>query len=595
MIRKHQILFALCAGLATQSLSSYATNTQADNTQTAGPSWPPAAGDNTYILRYDRIHHPVHSAKGMVVSQNAQASEVGKAILAKGGNAVDAAVAVGFALAVTLPRAGNLGGGGFMLMHTAKTGTTTAIDYRGEAPSSVSGDDFIKDGKVDRDKTKLGHSASTVPGTVAGLYKAHQLGGKLPWAELLQPAIQLAEGGIDVSRDLAWALQAKAKVLSANPESCKIFFKGCSAYLQAGERLAQKDLAQSLKLIAKGGAEVFYKGALGAKIVADMQANGGHFRQRDLAAYQARVVEPLRSPYRDHEVLTMPPPAGGLPLLQILNIIENHDMAALGAGSAAGLHILAEAMKLAYADRFKYLGDPRFSEIPVAALLDKNLARQRAGQINLSRSLDARKLEPSQLQGPAPGPDTTHYSIADSDGNLVSNTYTLSASFGSGVTIAGTGILMNNQINNFVIRPSADYADKPREPNAIAPGKRTKSTQSPTMVFKNGKPVLITGTPGGRRIITTVAQLISNVVDHRMDIASASAAPRIHQGWGRRDYKLEYEPGISPDTLALLKQKGHTLKAGATMGSTQSIAIDSAGHYWGAADSRRPGAAAIGL
>ncbi|GAA6151441.1 gamma-glutamyltransferase [Pseudoteredinibacter isoporae] len=568
----------------------------ADKGRAEALAWPPKQDSNSsYILRYDSIHHSVNSRKGMVVSQNAVASQVGRDILAKGGNAVDAAVAVGFALAVTLPRAGNLGGGGFMLMYSADDGNTTAIDYRGEAPSSIRSDDYIDDkGKVDRNKTRLGHTASTVPGTVSGLYAAHRARGKLPWASLLEPAIRLAEKGITVTEDLSWALKAKAKVLTQNPESCRIFFKNCSGYLEAGDTLVQKDLADSLRLVAKHGESAFYKGELAEKIIADMNANGGFFQAKDLASYQARTVAPLSSAYRDHQVLTMPPPAGGLPLLQILNILEHYDVRAMGAGSADNLHVLAEAMKQAYADRFEYLGDPRFSTVPVDALLDKKLAKRQAERIHLNQTLDARKLNASVLEGPAPGPDTTHYSIADSEGNLVSNTYTLSASFGSGVTIRGTGILMNNQINNFVIRPSHVYQDSPREPNAIAPGKRTKSTQSPTLVFKDGKPVLVTGTPGGRRIITTVAQLISNVVDHQMNVADATDFPRIHQGWGNRDYKLEHEAGFSPDTLKLLKDKGHQLKAGATMGSTQSIAIED-GLYRGAADSRRPGAAAIAL
>ncbi|WP_299770795.1 gamma-glutamyltransferase [uncultured Pseudoteredinibacter sp.] len=558
-------------------------------------SWQPSQEkSSSYILRYDSVHHPVIGKRGMVVSQNITASEVGRDILAKGGNAVDAAVAVGFALAVTLPRAGNLGGGGFMLMHSAKSGDTQAIDYRGEAPSSVTSDDFIEDSKVNRSKTKLGHTASTVPGTVAGLFAAHQAQGKLPWADLLKPAVKLAREGITVSHDLAWALKAKSSVLTKNAESCRIFFKNCSGYMEAGERFVQEDLAKSLEKIAKHGADAFYQGDIADSLVKDMQANGGYFQAQDLESYKARLVKPLQTSYRDHQVLTMPPPAGGLPLLQILNILENFDIRKMGAGSAENLHILSEAMKRSYADRFKYLGDPRFSDIPVEQLLDKSLAKLHSESINLNKASDARKVKASVLQGPAPGPDTTHYSIADSEGNVVSNTYTLSASFGSGVTIKGTGILMNNQINNFVIRPSHVYKNQQREPNAIAGGKRTKSTQSPTLLFKDGKAVLATGTPGGRRIITTVAQLISNVVDHQMNIAEATAYPRIHQGWGKRDYKLEYEPGFSPDTLALLKAKGHKLKAGATMGSTQSIAI-TGNQLLGAADSRRPGAKAIGL
>lgn len=587
-------IFALGISISISSaVFSTTSNSSAQSQQ--GLNWPPSGQQNSsYILRYDSIHHSTNSRSGMVVSQNATASQVGRDILAQGGNAVDAAVAVGFALAVTLPRAGNLGGGGFMLAFNAKDQKTIAIDYRGEAPTSISADDFIKNGKVDRNKTRIGHSASTVPGTVAGLYAAHQAQGKLPWSTLLAPAIKLADKGITVSDDLAWALKAKSHVLSKNPESCRIFFKDCSGYLEAGDLLVQKDLARTLMSIAEEGADVFYRGRLAKRISEDMQNNQAYFQMKDLANYKARVIEPLTSSYRDHDIITMPPPAGGLPLLQILNILENYNLRKMGAGSADTLHVLSESMKKAYADRFKYLGDPRFSNIPVDALLDKKLAQQHANSIQMNRASDARKILPSVIEGPAPSRDTTHYSIADSDGNIVSNTYTLSASFGSGVTIKGTGILMNNQINNFVIRPSEYYESHPKEPNAIAPAKRTKSTQSPSMVFKNGKPVLITGTPGGRRIITTIAQLISNVVDHQMNIAQATAFPRIHQGWGKRDYKLEHEPGFSPDTLKLLEARGHKLKAGATMGSTQSIAIDN-DLLQGAADSRRPGAAAIAL
>lgn len=561
------------------------------------PNWPPnSEGENQYILRYDTINHPVRSNTGMVVSQNEIATQVGLAVLKNGGNAVDAAVAVGFTLAVTLPRAGNLGGGGFMLLHNEALGSehVQAIDYRGKAPSHVSAAVFIKEnGKVDRTLTKTGHSASTVPGTVAGLYAAHQKFGSQPWEALIQPAIKLARNGFTVSSDLAWALKAKRRVLAKNSASCRIFFNNCSGYLQAGDTLKQEALAATMETIAKQGRDGFYRGRIAAAIAKDMQANGGFITAADLANYDALFVPAISTNYRGHKIVSMPPPAGGLPLLQTMNILEQFDIKGLGLGSAANVHILAEAMKRAYAYRYRYLGDPRFNKIPVAQILDKKLAKKLAATIDLRRATNMQDIDSSLSLGPPPSPNTTHYSIIDSKGNAVSNTYTLSASFGSGVTIAGTGVLMNNQINNFVIKPDSFYKNKSREPNAMAPGKRTKSTQSPTFVFKDGKILLATGTPGGRRIITTIAQLLSNVIDHNLNIADATQASRIHQGFGKRDKYLEYEPGFSPDTLALLKAKGHLLKKGATMGSTQSIMrID--GKLYGAADTRRPNAKALG-
>lgn len=579
--------------LAVALLPSICLSTTFASSTVETQAWPPNKGDTGYILRYDSIDHPVEAQRAMVVSQNSLASQVGADILKAGGNAVDAAVATGFALAVTLPRAGNLGGGGFMLVHIAASNKTIAIDYRGAAPALAKRNFYLdQNGKKNRQLTKYGHTASTVPGTVAGLYEAHQRFGKLSWSQLLQPAIQLAQKGFSVSSDLAWALKAKALVMTANPSSCEIYFKQCSGYQQAGDTLIQQDLAKSLGLIAKHGRDGFYRGQLAAAIETDMLANGGLIRRSDLATYQARVLTPISSQYRQHQITSMPPPAGGLPLLQIMNIVENFDLASYGPGSAQTIHIMAEAMKRAYAYRWELLGDPAFNAIPVNQINDKRLAQKLATSIDRDRATPLKDITAWLPKPSVESPNTTHYSIIDAQGNAVSNTYTLSASFGSGVSIANTGILMNNQINNFYISAAGNDEEFASNPASIQAGKRTKSTQSPTMVFKDGKLMLITGTPGGGRIITTVAQLISNVIDHKMNIAEATQAPRFHHGW-RKD-ELQHERGFSPDTLNQLKAMGYLLKPAATMGSTQSILIEG-NAITAAADTRRPNAAAIGL
>lgn len=555
-------------------------------------TWPPSKNTDTYILRYNTIHHPTRAKKGMVVSQNELASEVGIRILENGGNAVDASVAVGFALAVTLPRAGNLGGGGFMVAHikSGNKSTTKAIDFRGQAPALANRKFYTTKGQIDRQKTKIGHTASTVPGTVAGLYEAHQRWGTLPWAEVIAPAIVLAESGIELSHDLAWALNAKAAVLSTNPAACNIYFSGCSGFATEGELLKQPDLARTLKLIAAGGADVFYKGKVAHLIAKDMMANGGLIRRSDLENYKARVIDPISTDYRTYQVVTMPPPAGGMPLLQTLNIMEHFPLATYGPGSARSIHIMAESMKRSYSYRAKFLGDPRFQHVPVTKILDKSLAAAIAKEIDIARITPVSKIVPRLSHDLPEGPNTTHFSVVDQFGNAVSTTYTLSASFGSGVVIKDTGILMNNQINNFSYKPSFGAVEYEKIPNSLQPGKRPKSTQSPTIVFQDKEVFLVTGTPGGGRIITTVVQLISNLIDHDLNIAEATVLPRIHQDI-RTDI-LEHESGFSPDTLNILAEMGYVLELGASMGSTQSIHINNK-QITGFADPRRPNAKAV--
>ena len=576
--------------------------------EASGADWPPTKNSDTYILRYDTIHHPVRAKTGMVVTQNHQASQVGRRILAQGGNAVDASVATGFALAVTLPRAGNLGGGGFMLAHmkthknnqisggakseASKGNSVVAIDFRGEAPALANRKFYTKKGKTDRVKTKTGHTASTVPGTVAGLYEAHERWGVLPWAEVIAPAITLAEEGITISHDLAWALNAKSIVLSANAEACAIYFSSCSGFAEEGSLLKQPALAQSLRLIAKGGAQVFYKGEIAKKISGDMKNNGGLIRLSDLANYKARVIEAISTDYRSYQVVSMPPPAGGLPMLQTLNIMEHFPLSEYGPGSAMATHVMAEAMKRSYSYRAKYLGDPRFQPVPVDQILDKKLAASLAAEIDLTKATPVSNIT-ARLDANLPdSPNTTHFSVIDRHGNTVSTTYTLSASFGSGVVIKDTGILMNNQMNNYSYNPTLNNNEYKAIPNSLQPGKRPKSTQSPTLVFRDNDAFLVTGTPGGKRIITTVVQMISNLVDHNLNIAEATILPRIHQDI-RRD-ELEYESGFNSDTLKILSDMGHKLELGASMGSTQSILVKN-DEITGFADPRRPNAKALAL
>lgn len=482
-----------------------------------------------------------------------------------------------------------------MVVHMAKSNETLTIDYRGTAPAAAKADMFLDaQGKVIAERAKLGHTASTVPGTVAGLYEAHQRWGRLPWEVVVQPAVTQALEGIEVSRDLAWAIQSKKSVLQSNPASKQEYFGNSAEGYVAGDLWRRPELAETLQHIARKGRDGFYKGRIAKKIHADMKKHGGLITRADLKAYEARVQEPLWGDYRGYRIATMPPPAGGIHLLQMLNIIERFPMGEYGHNSARSLHVLAEAMKRAYAYRAQYLGDPAFHPVPVEQLLSESLTDRLAAQIKPGQATPVKLIQPEQGFVLDEGPDTTHYSVMDSEGNGVSNTYTLSASFGSGVTIAGTGILMNNQINNFALREGIEGAGvfASSVANAMRPGKRTRSTQTPLMVFRDGEPLLLSGTPGGRRIITTMLQMVSNVVDYGMNVAEATHAPRIFQGW--REDELEYETGISVDTLDKLKRWGHQLESGATMGSTQSIMNDS-GNLYGAADPRRPGAAAVGV
>jgi gamma-glutamyltranspeptidase/glutathione hydrolase len=544
------------------------------------------------LLEYPSIHHPVVGTRGMVVSQNAIATEVGAEILRKGGNAVDAAVAVGFALAVTLPRAGNIGGDGFMLVHIAETGKTIVIDFRSVAPAAATLAMFVNDKGEETTRASRGYRASAVPGTVAGLALAHKQYGKLPWKDVVLPAWRLAAEGVVLTPDEAFVFSWAQERMTESVAGQRTFYKPGGELYKAGEILKQPDLAWSLRQIADHGADAFYKGEIARRFAADMRANNGLITLEDLAAYRPVVREPLMGTYRGYAVATTPPAsAGGATLLQMLNTLEHFDLKALGgAGSSGALHVMAEAMKLAYADRYRFLGDTDFVKVPLKGFTSKAYGAERA------RMIDSEKAKPAKAMGAGDpwkfeSPSTTHYSVADAAGNVVSTTYTLGADFGSGVMVEGTGFVLNNQMNNYSHEQAFEAARDggPAPLNGMAPGKRMLSTMMPTIVFKDGKPWLITGTPGGSTIIDTVLQVIVNVIDFDLNIAEATHQPRIFQA---ATDTLEVEPNFNPDTVAALRAKGHPVKSAETMGSAQSIMIEK-GLFLGAADPRRPGALAV--
>jgi gamma-glutamyltranspeptidase/glutathione hydrolase len=537
---------------------------------------------------------PVHARQGLVVAQEALASQVGLAVLQQGGNATDAAVAVGFALAVTLPQAGNLGGGGFLLVHDAAKRRTEALDFRETAPAAAHRDFYLNEqGAVDETRLRFHHQAAGVPGTVAGLALAHQRHGRLPWRRLIEPAIRLAEAGIPVSADLARSLQAAQERLVPWPASRKAFFKADGSAYRPGETLVQPDLATSLRLIAEQGFQAFYEGEIARKLVADMAAHDGLITLTDLKNYRAVVRAPVRGTYRGYEILSMPPPSsGGVHLIQMLNMLETWPLGALGHNSAATIHRMAEAMKLAYADRSAYLGDPDFVTVPVAGLTSKFYARALAARIDLTRARSAAEIKPNRRQRQE-SEQTTHFSVVDREGNAVAVTYTLNFSYGSGIVAAGTGILLNNEMDDFAAKPGVPnaYGLIGGAANAVGPGKRPLSSMTPTLVFRNGRLVLVTGSPGGSRIITTVLQMLSNVIDHRLNLAEATVAPRVHHQW--LPDELRVEEGLSPDTVRLLEVLGHRVMVREAMGAAQSILRTPEG-WSGFADPRQLSGGAAG-
>ncbi len=540
--------------------------------------------------------HPVISKMGMVVSQEAIASRVGGEILSRGGNAIDAAVATGFALAVTLPQAGNLGGGGFMLIHLAKSGKTLAIDYREMAPSASHQGLFLNSqGEVDVTLARFSHQSAGTPGTVAGLTHVLKLYGTMNLQQVMAPAIALAANGIQVSDSLAYSLDRARPRLQANSSSAHYFSRKDGTPLQAGDNWQQLDLAKTLKQIAHEGANGFYQGWVAGLIVEEMERGGGLITQDDLTHYRVIERTPITGTYRGYVIASMPPPSsGGVHLVQMLNVLEGWDLANLGHNSAAYLHRLIETMRRAYADRSQYLGDPDFYPVPVAALTDKTYAKQLREHIHLQGSSRSTDIQPA-LTVPEESPQTTHFSVWDSQGNVVSNTYTLNFSYGSGISVAGAGFLLNNEMDDFSAKPGVPNAygligDKA---NAIEPNKRPLSSMTPTIVFQNGKPIMATGSPGGSTIITVVLQNILNRVEFGMNIAEATAAPRIHHQW-LPDMVL-VEKGISPDTIMVLKKMGHQIDTTPhVLGRIQAITSDD-DHLSGATDPRWPGGEAAAV
>jgi gamma-glutamyltranspeptidase/glutathione hydrolase len=532
---------------------------------------------------------------GMVASQEAEASRIGLEVLEKGGNAVDAAVAVGFALAVTLPRAGNIGGGGFMVVHLAD-GRNATIDYRETAPAATTPDIFLNaDEQADPAKSRDSGLGVGVPGTVAGLDLAlRRFGsGKFTLADLVAPAVRLAREGLPVTGDLLDSLQRGQKRLARWPSTTRVFLTPAGAAPTAGDRLVQAELGDVLETIGQEGPRAFYIGPVADKIVAAVREAGGVMIRTDLETYKPVIREPVSTTYRGYEVVSMPPPSsGGVTLIEMLNILEGYPSSLIGSGAPAALHLEVEAMKLAYADRAQHLGDPDWVDVPLARLVSKEHAAELRRKINDKRTTPSREINPD-IMVPPEGRNTTHFSVADNAGNVVANTYTLNFNFGLGLVADGTGILLNNELDDFAAKPGAPNAFGLLGDAANAPRgyKRPLSSMTPTIVFKDGKPVLVTGAPGGSRIPTTVLQVVLNVLDGGMTIGNAVSAPRLHHQWWPDEVIVE--PYFSPEKVLGLVALGHRVRLGSLFGSAHSIAIGPE-TLVGAADLRARGAGASG-
>jgi len=549
----------------------------------------PAQGQEP-ILNFQNRFLPTIASKGMVAGPEQLAAEVGAAILRQGGNAVDAAVATGFALAVTYPRAGNIGGGGFMLIHMEEADKQTFIDYRETAPAAAHRDMFLNpEGEVDRMREFFSRQSAGVPGSVAGLIYALEHYGTMSLEQVIQPAIDLAQDGFSTTFALDLEIAAREQRLLQDPEAKRLFFLEDGSRRPVGSLFRQPDLAWTLRQIREHGVDGFYTGPVADRIVADMEANDGLITHADLAGYKVIEREPVRGTYDGYEIVAPPPPSsGGTHIIQILNIMEGYDTRDWGHNSAAYLHHLTEAMKLAYADRSLYMGDPDYSDIPVSKLIDKGYAARLRSQINSAKATPSVDIKPESQLG-YESSDTTHCTTDDSHGNAVTNTYTLNVSVGSHIAVPGTGMLLNNEMADFASKPGTPNAFRlvESEANKIEGGKRPLSSMSPTIVFRDGKPWLATGSPGGSIIITAVLQTIINAMEFDMNIATAAASARIHHQW--LPDKLMLERGISPDTQKILQGMGHNTElTNRTLGRTQSIMLQD-GLLYGATDTRRLG------
>jgi gamma-glutamyltranspeptidase/glutathione hydrolase len=538
--------------------------------------------------------HAVSAEHGMVVAQEKISAQIGAEVLRQGGNAVDAAVATGFAMAVTYPRAGNIGGGGFMVIHSADRNEDIAIDYRETAPAATTRDIFLgADGKPDADKSRNSALGIGVPGTVAGLALALEKygSGQFTLAQILKPAIDLARDGFVVTDDTADTLPDMYRRMAHWPNTARSFSRVDGTPLHEGDRLIQSDLAATLSAIAEQGPRGFYQGPVAENLAKAVSGAGGIMTSDDLKSYEAVIRAPVSGFYRGYDIVSMPlPSSGGTVLLESLNILEGFPMSDMKQGSAASLHVMIEAMKRAYADRARYLGDPAFVNAPTNILLSKDYAAKQRASIDLAR---ARPAADALLPAPREGSNTTHYSVVDARGNAVSNTYTLNFPYGVGLVAEGTGVLLNNELDDFTAAPGASNAFGlvGYEANLPGPGKRPLSSMSPTIVLKDGKPVLVTGTPGGSRIISAVLQIVVDVIDYRMDVAAAVAAPRVHNQWLPDEVRIER--GFPNEVLSELKAKGHNVVEPLGQTSANSIAVTANGPL-GAPDPRTRGAEAVG-
>ncbi len=534
---------------------------------------------------------PVRARRGMVGSTDEHASRAGLQVLQQGGNAVDAAVAVGFALAVTHPAAGNIGGGGFMVIRMAD-GRETSIDYREMAPSRAHRDMFLDPaGEPVAARSRVGALASGVPGSVAGMAFAQKRYGRLSLAAVMAPAIALARNGIPVSWSLSDSLKSAERLLAQFPSSARVFLKPDGSALSPDDRLVQPELAHTLELIAAQGPDAFYKGPIADLIAAEMERSGGLISKADLAAYVPRERAPITGMFRGHRVVSMPPPSsGGVALVQLLNVLEGFPLSDYGHNSSRTIHLVAEAARRVYADRSEWLGDPEFFDVPVAGLLSRRYAERLRNGISETRATPSRDVKPGQPRG-LEHSETTHYSVVDADGNAVATTTTLNGSYGNGQTVTGAGFLLNNEMDDFSAKPGSPnmFGLVGGDANAVAPGKRMLSSMTPTILVKDGKTRLVVGSPGGSRIITTVLQVVLNVVEFKMDVQEAVDAPRFHHQWLPDVIRLERQ-GFPTDVVTALEAMGHATEAGPDMGDVHAIMIDPAtGVRLGASDPRLEG------
>jgi gamma-glutamyltranspeptidase/glutathione hydrolase len=537
---------------------------------------------------------PVRAQKGMVASQSDIASRIGADVIKDGGNAVDAAVATAFALAVTHPTAGNIGGGGFIVYRPA-AGEAVTYDFREKAPAKASPTMWMKDGKYSAELHHNSHMAVGVPGTVAGLHLAWREQGKLPWKRLVEPAVALARDGFTVSENLSRSLKAVQRTMQKYPASVAAFTKGGVPY-EPGETLKQPDLAKTLERIATQGPAGFYEGETALLLEKEMLANGGLITREDLKNYKAVRRVPVKGTYRGYEIIAMPPPSsGGVALIEMLNVLEGYDVKAMGFASAAQIHAMAESMKRAYADRARFLGDPDFNkDMPLARLMSKDYATSLRQTISREK---ASKASPSTFEWPKESDETTHISVVDASRNAVSMTYTLEQSYGVKIVVPGAGFLLNNEMGDFNAGPELtnDQGLIGTKPNLAEPGKRMLSSMTPTILAKDGRLFMVTGSPGGRTIINTVLETIIDTVDFGMNAQESVDAARFHHQW--LPDVINYEKfGISPDTIKELQRRGHTLREGGSQGVAQVIIYDSQDDtLQGGNDRRAADGAAIGV